>query len=117
MGRLSGLCGATSGRLWWCSHWSGLSYVDTGLGLHSLGCSVCGLEPRNSFDRRRYPAEPPAEIGDVDERKQQCRYPERMDMSEQGEKAQHGYNFELQPVGSVRHALGQRVQAKEHNAK
>src|SRR5215469_3138620 len=103
-GRLLALLGTSSWRQRRCSYDSGC--FDTSLLRRHLVCVSTGLQPCNPLDRPRYPVEPPPEVGDVNQREEQCRNPERMDMSEQSNETQHGNNLEPHFAGPMRHSLG-----------
>jgi hypothetical protein len=100
-----------------------LGAAATALGLAVASCSLArillspGFMSGNPLDRTRDPAEPTREVGNVDERENQCRNPERVVVGEQPDEAQHSNNLELGLLGFVRHMLGQMVQAKEQDAK
>src|SRR5262245_6480354 len=57
-----------------------------------------------------------AKIRQVDQRKQQTRYPKNVHMCEERNETQDSDKLELQLVGLMRHALGQGMQPKEQNA-
>src|SRR5258705_13876986 len=54
------------------------------------------LEPSDLLGRSGNPAERAAKIWNIDHRKQQTRHPEKMDVGEEGKKAQDGDDLELQ---------------------
>jgi hypothetical protein len=72
------------------------------------------LYSRHLLDRCRDPAHPTAKVGDIDQREQQSCDPEKVDVGEEGKKAQYGDNLKLELVRPVRHALRQRVQTQKH---
>src|SRR5262245_14428384 len=61
----------------------------------------------------RNPGEWRAKIGQIDQRKQQTRYPKNVHMCEQRNETQDSDNIELQLVGSISPALGQGRQPNE----
>src|SRR5262245_42189029 len=81
-----------------------------------LGSAFTWLYAGDFLRGCRDPGEWRAEIRQIDHGKQQARYPKNMHMCEQGNETQDSNNLELQLVGSMRHALGQGMQPKEHNA-
>src|SRR5262249_51533441 len=81
--------------------------------VHLLGRISARLYASDFLCGCRNPAERCAEIGQVDQRKQQTRDPKNVHMREQRNKTQDSDNLELQLVGSMRHALWQRMQPKE----
>ena len=80
----------------------------------SLG-PLAGRHAGHLLERPGDPAQRPSEVGKVDQGEQQASHPEDVHVGEEGQQAQHGDDLELQLVGLVRHALGQRVQAKEQD--
>src|SRR5947209_1293126 len=71
--------------------------------VHLLERVFARLYAGNFLGGCRNPAERCAEIGQIDQRKQQARYPENVHMREQRNKTQDGDDLELQLLGSMRH--------------
>lgn len=69
------------------------------------------------LNRSRDAAKETAKIRDVDECQQQTGDPEDVHVREEREQAEDGNDLELDLMPLVRHALRQRVQAQEQNAK
>jgi hypothetical protein len=57
-----------------------------------------------------------AKVRQINKGKQEASNPEGMDVREQRQQAENGYEFELQFLGFVSDSLGQRVQAEKQNA-
>ena len=72
-----------------------------------------GRQTGDFFNGARNPSQRRAKVREVDEREDQTRHPEQVDVREQGEKSKHRHDLELYLLGSVRHALGQGVQPQK----
>src|SRR4030095_17064805 len=100
-------------RIGWC--YSGVVSVRARLP-GQFDRALAGFKTSHFLGRPGDPAERVAEIGKVDQRKQQAGYPEDVHVREEGNETQDGDNFKLVLVGLVRHTLGHGVQAKKDNS-
>src|SRR5262245_41808634 len=103
----------TIARIGWCHS---LIVIARDHLLRQLDRTLAGFKPSHFFGRSGDSAERVAEIGEVDQRKQEARYPEDMHVREQSNEAQDGDDLKLDLVRLVRHSLGQGVQAKKDNS-
>ena len=76
-----------------------------------LGIAFARRQAGELFGRSRDTPQRCAEIGEINQGKNQSRHPEQMDMSEQGEEPKHCHDFELHFLRPVRHAFGKSVEA------
>src|SRR6478672_4360480 len=80
-------------------------------------CLAIGrLNSSDFLDCRADPAEPAAEIRQIDQGKQQARDPENMHMREKRNQAQNRDDLELKLVSPMRNSLRQGVQSEKQNS-
>src|SRR5262245_8632136 len=73
--------------------------------LRQFDRAFAGFKTSHFLGRSGDPAERVAEIGKVDQRKQQAGYPEDVHVREESDEAQDGDNFKLDLVRLMRHSL------------